>query len=42
VQTQLLIAGKLGFGAKPLLQQSESLAEEVARMLVVLMKKLRQ
>ena len=41
VQTQLVIAQRLGFGTQQLAQTAESLADEVSRMLVVLMKKLR-
>ncbi len=38
LQTQLIIAGKLGFGEASLLRSTESLSHEVGRMLVALMK----
>jgi four helix bundle protein len=41
VQTQLVIAGKLGFGSEQKLREAENLCDEIGRMLVVLMKKLR-
>jgi four helix bundle protein len=41
VQTQLVIAGGLGFGLEPGRRAAESLCDEIGRMLVVLMKKLR-
>ncbi len=41
VQTQLVIAGGLGFGAEPKRQAAESLCDEIGRMLVVMMRKLR-
>jgi four helix bundle protein len=41
VQTQLVIAGKLGFGAEQKRPEAENLSDEIARMLVVLMQKLR-
>src|SRR5580658_7453236 len=41
VQTQLLIAGKLGFGSEAKRLHAEGLSDEIARMLVVMMRKLR-
>lgn len=41
VQTQLIIAGSIGMGISEELQNATALSEEVGRMLVVLMKKLR-
>ena len=41
VQTQLVIAGKLGFGAELKRPEAENLSNEIGRMLVVLMQKLR-
>jgi four helix bundle protein len=41
VETQLVIAGTLGFGPETERQQAEELADEVGRMLVVMMRKLR-
>jgi len=41
VQTQLVIAQGLGFGSNESLHQAESLSNEVGRMLVVMMKKLK-
>jgi four helix bundle protein len=41
VQTQLVIAGKLGFGAELKRLGAENLCDEIGRMLVVLMRKLR-
>ena len=41
VQTQLVIAGGLGFGAEPMRLAAEGLCDEIGRMLVVMMKKLR-
>src|SRR5208282_6137613 len=41
VQTQLVIAGKLGFGAELKRPEAENLSDEIGRMLVVLMQKLR-
>jgi four helix bundle protein len=41
VQTQLLIAGKLGFGAELKRLEAESLCDEIGKMLVALMRKLR-
>jgi four helix bundle protein len=41
VQTQLIIAKGLGFGSPQFLQEAEDLANEVGRMLVVMMRKLR-
>lgn len=38
VQTQLVIASELGFGETQLLNTCESLSDEVARMLVALMR----
>ncbi len=40
VQTQLLIAGELGYGTPEAIAHAEGLSEEVARMLVSLMQKL--
>ena len=41
VQTQLTIAKGLGFGSQESLNQAESLSNEVGRMLVVMMRKLK-
>ena len=41
VQTQLTIAKELGFGAQESLNQAESLSNEIGRMLVVMMRKLK-
>jgi len=41
VQSQMVIARKLGFGVEADLQHSDDLATEVGKMLVSLMKKLR-
>jgi four helix bundle protein len=41
VETQLAIAGALGFGTDQERQQAENLADEVGRMLAVMMRKLR-
>jgi four helix bundle protein len=41
VQTQIVISKKLGFGPPEALQRAESLSNEVGRMLVVMMKKLK-
>ena len=41
VQTQLVIAKGLGFGLAESLHQAESLSNEVGRMLVVMMRKLK-
>jgi four helix bundle protein len=41
VETQLVIAGALGFGSEEQRQQAVNLADEVGRMLVVMMRKLR-
>ncbi len=41
VQTQLVIARALSFGSAVVLDQAESLSNEVGKMLVVLMKKLK-
>jgi len=41
VQTQLVIAGKLGFGAELKRLGAENLCDEIGGMLVVLMRKLR-
>jgi four helix bundle protein len=41
VQTQLVIAGGLGFGTDELRCTAEGLCDEIGRMLVVMMKKLR-
>jgi len=40
VQTQLVIAGALGFGAQTKRNEAEALSDEIAKMLVVLMRKL--
>ncbi len=42
VQTQLLISRRLGLGSLELHNQAESLADEVGRMLVVLMNRLKR
>ena len=42
VQTQLIIARGLGFGSQESLLQAESLSNEVGRMLVVIMSKLKR
>jgi four helix bundle protein len=41
VQTQLIIAGGLGFGSDAKRGQAEGLCDEIGRMLVVIMRKLR-
>ncbi len=41
VETQLVISAALGFGAEQEVQQAQSLADEVGRMLVAMMQKLR-
>ncbi len=41
VQTQLVISKGLGFGLQGSMRQAESLSDEVGRMLVVMMKKLK-
>ena len=41
VQTQLIISKGLGFGSQEPMRQAESLSDEVGRMLVVMMKKLK-
>ena len=41
VQTQLLISKALGFGSNDLLDKAEELSQEVSRMLVSIMRKLR-
>jgi four helix bundle protein len=41
VQTQLIIAGGLGFGSDAKRRQAEGLCDEIGRMLVVMMRKLR-
>jgi four helix bundle protein len=41
IQTQLVIAKGLGFGSQESTRQAESLSDEVGRMLVVMMKKLK-
>jgi four helix bundle protein len=41
VQTQLVIAGGLGFGSEARRRAAEGLCEEIGRMLVVMMRKLR-
>lgn len=40
IETQLVIAGALGFGSKDLLQKAEGLSGEVGRMLRTVMKSL--
>jgi len=40
VEAQLLVAGGLNFGSKPLLQTAEELCNEVGRMLRAIMKSL--
>ena len=42
VETQLVIAGALGFGSEKERQMAEGLAGEVGRMLVAMMRKLRK
>ncbi|MGA2674230.1 MAG: four helix bundle protein [Terracidiphilus sp.] len=42
VETQLVIAGALGFGSEQERQLAESLADEVGRMLVAMMRKLKK
>ena len=42
IQTQLIISEALGFGAKPAHRRACELSEEVSRMLVAMMNKLRQ
>jgi four helix bundle protein len=42
VQTQLLIAEELGFGPEPLHRVAQNLSEEVSRMLVAIMSKLKK
>ncbi len=41
VQTQLIIAGGLGFGSDEKRRHAEGLCDEIGRMLVVMMRKLR-
>ena len=41
VQTQLIIAGGLGFGSEARRRHAEKLCDEIGRMLVVMMRKLR-
>jgi hypothetical protein len=41
VQTQLVISSELGFGQEKLRTTANDLSEEVSRMLVAMMKKLR-
>ena len=41
IQTQIVIAKMLDFGSPEALQQAESLSNEVGRMLVVMIKKLK-
>ena len=41
VQTQLLISKALGFGSSEFHKQAEELSEEVSRMLLAIMKKLK-
>lgn len=42
VQTQLVIVEELGFGQPDLLREAQSLSNEVGRMLVVMMNKLKR
>jgi four helix bundle protein len=42
VQTQLLISKGLGFGSEDLRRDAEGLSQEVSRMLVAMMKKLKR
>ena len=42
VQTQLVIANGLGFGSEAERRSAESLCDEIGRMLVVMMRKLRE
>jgi four helix bundle protein len=42
IQTQLVIAKRLGFGSEQALQSAENLSDEVGRMLVVMIKKLKR
>jgi four helix bundle protein len=42
VQTQLVISDGLGFGKTPVRREAEGLSEEVSRMLVAIMSKLKQ
>jgi four helix bundle protein len=42
LQTQLVISEGLGFGAVPALKEAQGLSEEVSRMLVAIMNKLRK
>ncbi len=42
VQTQLVIAGALGFGQQDSLREAQSLSNEVGRMLVTMMNKLKR
>ena len=41
LQTQLVIAGELGFGTEPKRKEAEAFCDEIGRMLVVLMRKLK-
>lgn len=41
VQTQLVIADRLGFGAEPKRREAENLCDEIGKILVVLMRRLR-
>lgn len=41
VQTQLVISGELGFGTELKRKETEALCDEIGRMLVVLMRKLK-
>ncbi len=41
LQTQLVIAGELGFGMESIRQEAEALCDEIGRMLVVLMRRLK-
>jgi hypothetical protein len=42
LQTQLIIANSLGFGAKGTHELTEKLSADVSRMLIALMKSLKQ
>lgn len=42
VQTQLVIAGELGFGAEVKRKEAEALCDEIGKILVVLMRKLKE
>jgi hypothetical protein len=42
LQTRLVIANGLGFGSVPARREAEGLSEEVSRMLVAIMNKLKK